>query len=272
MSGLQQNVVYRTCWVGLWLALGTIPGISGVNGAEPPLRDDLSDTWVASDALGRTVATAETAGPPRRDRTVAMFYFLWHDQVGAGHGPFDVSKILAADPKAMQKVTSPPWGPLHAMHHWGESIFGYYLGDDACVLRKHAQMLSDAGVDLIIFDTSNGPTYAHNYRKLFEVFSQMRRLGNRTPQVAFLTPFGDPRAVVATLYRELYSKHLGEELWFCWEGKPLDPGRPQPGGRGAAGIFYLPQTGAELLRRPHRAEHVELAGGLPAARLPQLCR
>jgi len=150
-----------------------------------------------------------------------MFYFLWHDQLGAGHGPFDVSKILASDPKAMQKTTSPPWGPLFAAHHWSESIFGYYLGDDAFVLRKHAQMLTDAGVDLIVFDTSNGPTYPRNYTKLFEVFHAMRQLGNRTPQVAFLTPFGNPRAVVAQLYRQVYSKHLGEDLWFGWEGKPL---------------------------------------------------
>jgi hypothetical protein len=35
------------------------------------------------------------------------------------------------------------------MHHWGESAFGYYRSDDPWVLRKHAQMLSDAGVDVI---------------------------------------------------------------------------------------------------------------------------
>ncbi len=120
-----------------------------------------------------------------------MFYFLWHE---TGYsGPFDVSKILAADPGARHKPTSPPWGPLHAPHHWGESIFGYYLGDDEAVLRKHAQMLADAGVDVIVFDTSNKATYPHNYLKLFEVFRRARKEGNRTPQVAFLTPFGDPR-------------------------------------------------------------------------------
>ena len=222
MRRLQQNAVCQFSWLRLWLVLGSVLGIANRSNAEPPVRDDFSDTWVATDALGRTVATAETAGPPRRDRTVAMFYFLWHDQLGAGHGPFDVSKILAADPKAMQKAAAPPWGPLYAAHHWGESIFGYYLGDDASVLRKHAQMLSDAGVDLIIFDTSNGPTYPRNYRKLFEVFGEMRRVGQSHAASGFpLRRFGILERSSPTLYRDLYSKHLGEELWFRWEGKPL---------------------------------------------------
>ena len=149
-----------------------------------------------------------------------MFYFLWHEKSWT-QGPFDVTKILASDPLAMQKPTSPPWGPLHYPHHWGESIFGYYLGDDESVLRKHAQMLADAGVDVVIFDTSNKVTYRHNYTTLMRVFQQMRQEGNRTPQVAFLTPFWDPASTVRELYDQLYSQHLFEELWFRWDGKPL---------------------------------------------------
>src|SRR5882762_3294565 len=98
-----------------------------------------------------------------------------------------VTKILAADPDAMQKPDSPLWGPLHMPHHWGESLFGYYLADDEGVLRKHAQMLADAGVDVVIFDVTNQITYRDYYRALLRVWSDMRRLGNRTPQVAFLT-------------------------------------------------------------------------------------
>ena len=32
---------------------------------------------------------------------------------------------------------------------------GYYLADDDWVIRKHAQMLTDAGVDVIIVDLTN---------------------------------------------------------------------------------------------------------------------
>lgn len=183
-------------------------------------QDSFSDTWVATDALGRQVATFPEVTAPRADRTVGIFYFLWHGAHIQG-GPFDVTKILAADPDAMQKPDSPLWGPLHVPHHWGESLFGYYLTDDDGVLRKHAQMLNDAGVDVVIFDVTNQITYRDYYRALLRVWSEMRQLGNRTPQVAFLTPFWDPAKVTRELWRDLYSTGLARDLWFQWEGKPL---------------------------------------------------
>ncbi len=182
--------------------------------------DNYSDTWVATDALGRTVPTYPEVPAPRGDRTVGIFYFLWLGEHIRG-GPFDVTRILAADPDAMQKPDSPLWGPLHAPHHWGESLFGYYLTNDEGVLRKHAQMLSDAGVDVVIFDVTNQITYRDWYRALLRVWADMRRLGNRTPQVAFLTPFWSPSKVVRELWRDLYQPGLHPDLWFRWEGKPL---------------------------------------------------
>jgi hypothetical protein len=184
------------------------------------LRDTFADTWVATDALGRKLPTAREVGPPRPDRTVGMFYFLWHGPHIKG-GPYDVTRILARDPAAMQKPDSPLWGPLHAPHHWGESIFGYYLTDDEAVLRKHGQMLADAGVDVVIFDVTNQQSYRAWYGALLRVWGGMRAAGNRTPQVAFLTPFWDPAKVVRELWRDLYQPGLSNDLWFRWEGRPL---------------------------------------------------
>lgn len=179
-----------------------------------------SDTWAATDALGRQVPMAPAVPAPRPDRTVGMFYFLWHGAHAQG-GPFDIARILAADPGAMQKPDSPLWGPLHVPHHWGESVFGYYRTADEHVLRKHAQMLSDAGVDMVVFDVTNQVAYRDDYLALLRVWSDMRRLGNRTPSVAFLTPFWDPSKVVRELWRDLYSQGLHQDLWFRWDGKPL---------------------------------------------------
>lgn len=208
------------CWFAsmLSLLLGVFASPAGSFTANS--WDNFSDTWVATDALGRKVPTFPEAPAPRADRTVGIFYFLWHGAHVQG-GPFDVTKILAADPDAMQKPDSPLWGPLHVPHHWGESIFGYYLTDDEGVLRKHAQMLTDAGVDVVIFDVTNQITYRDYYRALLRVWSEMRRLGNRTPQVAFLTPFWSPDKVTHELWRDLYATRLHSELWFQWEGKPL---------------------------------------------------
>ena len=107
------------------------------------------------------------------------------------------------------------------MHHWGESLLGYYVGDDQWVLRKHAQMLADARVDTLIFDTSNKLIFENYYTALFDVLMEVRREGNATPDMAFLAPFWDPGSTVQELYDKLYSKGLFRELWFEWNGKPL---------------------------------------------------
>jgi hypothetical protein len=82
-------------------------------------------------------------------------------------------------------------------------------------------MLSDTGVDVVIFDVTNQLTYPEWYRALLRVWGEMRAAGNRTPQVAFLTPFWDPPKVVRELWRDLYGPGLSNDLWFRWEGKPL---------------------------------------------------
>jgi len=203
-------------FVGLGVLLGALATSSFAAG----VRDVFPDTWVATDALGRKLPTSDEVGPARADRTVGIFYFLWLGAHIQG-GPFDVSKILAQAPDAMSHPGSPLWGPLHAPHHWGESVFGYYLTDDESVLRKHAQMLADAGVDVVIFDVTNQLTYPEWYRALLRVWSELRAAGNRTPQIAFLTPFWNPAKVVRELWHDLYAPGLQSDLWFRWEGKPL---------------------------------------------------
>ncbi len=208
------------------LAMGA-DGSGMADKVSPASWDVSSDTWVATDALGRVLPTAEEIGPPRADKTVGIFYFLWLGRHGE-QGPFDISKILAADPTGIHNPASPLWGPMHAMHHWGEPLFGYYISDDDFVLRKHAQMLSDAGVDMVVFDVTNQFTYPESWQALCRVWDQSRRAGNRVPQIAFLCPFGNPRKVVEELWQQLYRPGLYEELWFRWEGKPLilaDPAR-----------------------------------------------
>ncbi len=182
--------------------------------------DTRSDTWVATDGLGRKVVAAPQVPGPRKNRTVGMFYFLWLGEHGDG-GPYDITKILQQSPPAMDEPDNPLWGPLGAPHHWGESVFGYYRSADEWVLRKHAQMLSDAGVDTVFFDVTNNITYPRAYLSLCKVWTQVRKEGGKTPQIAFLTPFWTPANVVQTLHRDFYAKGLYKDLWFQWKGKPL---------------------------------------------------
>ena len=198
--------------------------------------DVAADTWEAVDLLGRPVSTHAETGAPREDRTIGVFYFLWMGSHVNG-GPWDVSKILAEHPEALQDKEHPAWGPMHAMHFWGEPLFGYYLSDDRWVLRKHAQMLADALVDVIIFDVTNRHTYKQYYQDLCEVFLEARSQCTREPKIAFLCTFCDPQDTVSELYRDLYEPGLYKELWFPWEGKPLIMANPDQVDDGVKDFF-----------------------------------
>jgi hypothetical protein len=206
--------------------------------AEPPTAATNTSAnpgvpWPATDALGRELPMASEVGPPRGDRFVAIFYSPWlnvHQRSSRWDGPNDVTKILAADPQALKNPDSPLWGPIGSPHYWGEPLWGYYLGDDPWVLRRQAQLLADAGVDTLIFDTTNAVTYRDTYMKLCEVFSELRRKGARTPQIAFMLNTEAGRTA-DKLYSELYKPGLYRELWFTWLGKPLmlcDPAKASP--------------------------------------------
>ena len=73
--------------------------------AEPTFRDIYPDTWVATDAIGRTMPDQSVVGPVKQDqrRVVGIFYIAWHsDRLAGMKKPYaaDVTKVLAADPKA----------------------------------------------------------------------------------------------------------------------------------------------------------------------------
>ena len=80
----------------LWLTIITSVVLAGSGYAGEP-QDIRSDTWVATDALGRSLPVAEEVGPPRANKFVGVFYFLWLGQAGDA-GPFDITKILVQGP------------------------------------------------------------------------------------------------------------------------------------------------------------------------------
>jgi hypothetical protein len=217
-------------------------------GVATPWRADGAETinsgtpWPATDALGRTLPLSDEVGAPRPDRFVGMFYFLWHNDRGgkrpSGDGPYDIARILEQDPEAVSKPGSPLWGPIGMYHYWGEPLLGYYLSTDPWVLRRHAQWLADAGIDTLIFDTTNAQTYPEVYRALGEVFRQVRAEGGRTPQIAFMVNT-EAGPTAEKLYQELYRKGAWSELWFRWQGKPLLICDPEKAGTELRSFFTL---------------------------------
>ena len=189
----------------------------------------------ATDALGRKLPTQREVGEPRKDRFVGLFYWTWHTNFAKSMPAFDVTKFLAEHPDAINDFHDPAWGGVKATHFWGEPLFDYYRDTDEWVLRKHAEMLGEAGVDVVIFDCTNGDMlWTESYMKLCEVFEKARQDGVRTPQIAFILAFWTNPAqqrALKNLYNELYKPGKYRNLWFYWKGKPLimssDQGMPQ---------------------------------------------
>ncbi len=104
-------------------------------------------------------------------------------------------------------------------------MFGYYNIIDEYVLRKHAELIADAGVDVIIFDCTNGAyTWKGAYSALLEAFKKAREDGVKTPQVAFMLNFAaldDTVTMLKSIYMDIYRNGKYQDLWFYWEGKPL---------------------------------------------------
>ena len=183
-------------------------------------RDLYSDTWVASDALGRTMPSYEEVGPVKNDkrRVTGMFYITWHTQDKHKEGEVynaDVSKILQADPAARLDANHELW--YTNSYHWGEPEMGYFLSQDEYVIRKDMSMLTDAGVDVLVMDVTNAVRYWDEWDVTFSVMQKMKEEGNQVPKFCFWAFNGPVITVVQDLYEKIYKEEKDgyRELYKC---------------------------------------------------------
>jgi hypothetical protein len=175
---------------------------------------DHFDSWVATDALGRTLPTYAEVGPNRANKTVGVFYYLWNE--GApGSKVYDIAKIIK-EPDEFKRQ----WGPRNSFHFWGEPEYGYYRSNDPWVLRRDLQMLSQAKVDFLYFDVTNAFIYLDTVKALCKVSMEMRAEGIQTPKITFTTNTKSGETM-NKLYDEFYSQNECKDLWFSWDGKPV---------------------------------------------------
>ncbi len=216
----------------------TAPGdtIDGNNSAPPSYEipsDSLiythpvmPDTWVFTDGLGRVSLTNADVGDLKDDKTLAMFYWTWHIDQGAVNDPVNLNDISEKYPEAIEDYYHQFWSDLGKVAYmWNEPIYGYYRGDDKWVLRKQAELLSNAGVDVIFTDNSNGNvTWRNSYTALMEEWTDAMNDGLKTPKVSFLLPFVDKNytnAQLQSLYLDIYRPNKWNNLWFYWDDKPM---------------------------------------------------
>ncbi|MBO4550028.1 MAG: hypothetical protein J5733_04800 [Bacteroidaceae bacterium] len=175
---------------------------------------------VATDALGRTLPTAEEC-PLKTDkpRTVGIFYITWHtpDHHDGQPYTYDVTKRIEADPNCIYGNPDFPY----ATYHWGEPEYGYFLSQDKYVAFHDLSMLADAGVDVLIMDVTNAVCYWDEWEVLFQTMQEMKAIGNCVPKFCFWAFNGNVIDVVQSLYERFYKTPRYQDCWFYWDGKPL---------------------------------------------------
>lgn len=189
-----------------------------------PTRDLYSDTWVATDAIGRTMPTNEQTGDVKQDkrRVVGIFYITWHTQnFHSIPSPYtgDITKILQQSPEARKDTKHSAW--KYAWYHYAEPEMGYFLSQDEWVIRKDISMLTDAGVDVMIMDVTNAVRYWDEWEVIFNTMQKVKAEGNPVPKFCFWAFNGPVITVVQELYNKIYKEKKYSDLWFYWDDKPL---------------------------------------------------
>ena len=211
------------------LCITLIFGISAnaATDSEPDNGKIMPSTWAAVDGLGRTLSLNEDTGNKNKDKYVAMFYWTWHYPWINDHEPITTGSVLDIYPEAVNDWEHPAWGGTYdgRPYFWGEPLYGFYTNTDEYILRKHAELLADADIDVVFFDTTNGTqVFTEGYEALLKVWSEARADGVDAPDISFILNFGgneETRTQLYDIYDNLYSKGRYSDFWFIWDNKPM---------------------------------------------------
>ena len=186
----------------------------------PNQNNYLFGGYAAVDDLGRPLYDSSTVGSYTEERQIGLFYFLWHDE-DHDQGLYDLQKILdELGREGAANMSNGRYGGLGVSHWFAEPLYGYYYINDEWILRKHVELLTNAGVDFLFFDVTNAETYIPSATKLMSVLHEYNEMGYDAPQVVFYTNTSYA-SVVAELQREIYRKDVYPDTWYMINGRPV---------------------------------------------------
>ena len=203
-------------------------GEAAYESPDTPVRNTDNDLITATDMLGRKMPGRGETKPPV-DRLVGIFYWTWR-QKDIYRTAVNLTRLLKENPEAEFDIHHHAW-PKDDVIHWNEPFYGFYRNDDPYVIRKHMQYFADAGVDVLIFDNTNGSlVWKDSFMPLLAEMKKAKEDGIRVPKIAFMLNFAGIHCAyiqLKGLYQDLYRPGLYRDLWFMWEGKPLIMAYPQ---------------------------------------------
>ena len=172
---------------------------------------------VGFDEYGRTV---NASAGPKEKREVGIFYFVWLGQPMATD-IYDVSKIISEHGKdVVFHEEGGEISPNGQAHWWSQPLYGYYNSADDWIIRKHLELLTDAGVDFLIFDTTNCVLYEMVVTKIMKTVQELRDAGWKAPQVCFYTHSRSIQTI-QNIYAKFYESGQYEDSWYKVDGKPM---------------------------------------------------
>ncbi len=190
------------------------------------VTDLYSDTWALTDSYGRKVADYSEAGAVKTDgRDVGIMYWDWFTSNTAKTRATVIGDVIKASPEARYDYFHKAWD-LNSIYYWSEPVLGFYDSYDYWVYRKHAEMLSHAGVDVIFFDcTNNGYNFIEPMKVLAEAFRDSKATGLNVPKISFLATIIMPNnysfTQPASIYMSCFVESDYSDIWYYLDGKPL---------------------------------------------------
>ncbi|MBE6597893.1 MAG: hypothetical protein E7638_00460 [Ruminococcaceae bacterium] len=201
---------------------------NNVNNLYGPLAgtDDLGrDMYSMEDVIKPFENKADTyeVGVLNEDkRDIGMMYFLVAGNHGNTDTLYDITKILEEGGEAAKSSNYEGWGPVGEIHFVTEPLWGYYVAADEWVQQKNMELLTNAGVDFLYFDLTNG--YADRYideiLTIAEILHNLNEQGFDAPEICFYTRT-NASGTIGYLYDNFYSKNLYPDTWYMLDGKPL---------------------------------------------------
>ncbi len=177
-----------------------------------------------TDDFGRVINPVD--GRIDDDRYVGMFFFLTLGQHDNHNGIFDVNLITAEGTHHKAFTYYDTFiTPVGSAHFWGEPVWGYYNSEDPWVIRKQVEMLTMAGVDFLVLDTSNNVLYERVTAQLFAILQEYHDQGWDVPKVVYYLGKHDLNADISVfkqVYNIFYKNDTYKDLWFT----PNDPTKP----------------------------------------------
>ncbi len=183
----------------------------------------ISGGYAGVDDLGRSLYSSEEVGAygsSEAERYVGLFYFLWLGEHG-DWGIYNLQEIIdEVGVEAAGSTACGKYGPVGAMHFFAEPLYGYYYANDAWVMRKHAELLTNANIDFLFFDVANGFSYLNNALQLMEILHELNEQGYDAPQVVFHANT-NAEFVAKELYINIYKADKFPDTWFRVDEKPV---------------------------------------------------